>query len=125
MNTFRNIPTRQSTNLYLNSTHSVMTDHPSLLNLKGDHKLLLLGIKMCIPIMLTSALPPAKHRKILSCSTRHLFKYLMTNTRFLLCFSRIIIMSLFLPLIQGFQIMFSHGHPPQNKLPKSVYLVRS
>ena len=32
-------------------------------------------------------------------------------------FLSIIIMSQFLPLIQEFQIVFHHGHPPQNKLP--------
>lgn len=61
--------------------------------------------------------PLAKHRKIFSCSIWHLFEYLLTNSGLLLFLSNIIIMSQFLILIQGFQIMSHHGHPPLHKIP--------
>ena len=78
---FCNIPTGWSTNLHLDSPHSVtsvlLTGHPTPLNPKRGHKLLLVVIKMNPYNAHVS--PPVKHRQIFSCSVCILICSVMPN----------------------------------------------
>lgn len=119
MKAFCNILISWSTKLCLNSPHSFLRGHPLLMKTKGDHKSLSAVIGRFFPVTSTKfgpsgnrgETPPVpcgtltfndKHRSSLLYFKDHLYVPVPT-------------------LIQGFQTMCHHGHPPLNK-PQSVHL---